>query len=127
MKKRIKNAFKNPMLIVLALIIIIFTPQAIYSPGQNRDVGVVVGIGVDKKDDEFEISLLTFIPTAQQSFEQMNSVISGKGETIAKALYNAQIAMGRKVGLSHAKTTIVNQELMQNDVAQRKYCRRQSA
>lgn len=118
MKKRIKNAFKNPMLIVLALIIIIFTPQAIYSPGQNRDVGVVVGIGVDKQDDEFEISLLTFIPTAQQSFEQMNSVISGKGETIAKALYNAQIAMGRKVGLSHAKTTIVNQELMQNDVAQ---------
>lgn len=57
MKKRIKNAFKNPMLIVLALIIIIFTPQAIYSPGQNRDVGVVVGIGVDKQDDEFEISL----------------------------------------------------------------------
>ena len=47
----------------------------------------------------------------------MNSVISGKGDTVAKALYNAQIAMGRNAGLSHAKTTVVNQDLMQEDVA----------
>ncbi len=118
MKKKIKKYIHNPMILIFILVLIFFTPQAIYSPGQNRDIGVVVGIGIDKQGDEFEISLLTFIPTAQQSFEQMNSVISGKGNTVAKALYNAEIAMGRKIGLSHAKTTVVNEELMQNDVAE---------
>ncbi len=118
MRNQIKNLFKNPMILVFIAILVCFTPQSLYSPGQNREVGVVVGIGIDKQADEFEVSLLTFIPTAQQSYEQMNSVISGKGETVAKALYNAQIAMGRKVGLSHAKTTVVNQELLKNDVAE---------
>ena len=117
MKKPIKKYFSNPILLIFLLVIIFFTPQALFSPGQNRDVGVVIGVGIDRNDDEYEVSLLTFIPTAQQSFEQMNSVISGKGDTVAKALYNAQIAMGRNAGLSHAKTTVVNQDLMQEDVA----------
>ena len=118
MKKKIVKLLSNPMLIIFIIVIIFFMPQSIYSPGQNRDRGVVIAIGIDRQQDEFEISLLTFIPTAQQSFEQMNSVISGKGDTIAKALYQAQIAMGREIGLSHAKTTVVNQELLQEDVAQ---------
>jgi len=118
MKGQIKKLMQNPMLIVLIIILIFFTPSAIYSPGQNRERGVVIAIGVDRQNEEFEISLLTFIPTVQQSYKEMSSVISGKGETMAKALYNAQIAMGRKIGLSHAKTTIVNQELLQDDVAE---------
>lgn len=118
MKKPIKTLMKNPMLIVFVIILIFFTPQAIYSPGQNRERGVVIAIGIDRQAEEFEISLLTFIPTVQQSYKEMSSVISGKGNSIAKALYNAQIAMGRKIGLSHAKTTIVNEELLQDDVAE---------
>lgn len=118
MKKMIKRLMKNPMLIVFVFILIFFTPSAIYSPGQNRERGVVIALGVDRQDNEYEISLLTFIPTVQQSYKEMSSVISGKGETIARALYNAQIAMGRKIGLSHAKTTIVNENLLQDDVAE---------
>lgn len=117
MKRAIKKYVQNPMLIVFAIILIFFTPSAIYSPGQNRERGVVIAIGVDRQAEEYEISLLTFIPTVQQSYKEMSSVISGKGDSIAKALYNAQIAMGRKIGLSHAKTTIVNEELLQDDVA----------
>jgi Ger(x)C family germination protein len=117
MKKKIKNYFKNPMLIVFTIILIFFTPQAIYSPGQNRDKGVVIAVGIDRYAGQYEISCLTFIPTAEQSFKESSSVICGNGDTIAKALYNAQIAMGRKIGLSHAKTTVVNEELLKDDVS----------
>ena len=81
MKKPIKKYFSNPILLIFLLVIIFFTPQALFSPGQNRDVGVVIGVGIDRNDDEYEVSLLTFIPTAQQSFEQMISFISGMGYT----------------------------------------------
>ena len=118
MKRTIKKFMQNPMLIVFLVILIFFTPSAIYSQGQNREKGVVIAIGVDRQENEYEISLLTFIPTVQQSYKEMSSVITGKGDSMAKALYNAQIAMGRKIGLSHAKTTIVNQELLQDDVAE---------
>ncbi len=118
MKNRVKKMLKNPMLIIFILILIFFTPQALISPGQNRDRGVVIAIGIDQLESEYEISLLTFIPTAQNSYKELTSVISGKGDTIAKALYNAQITMGRDIGLSHAKTTVVNEKLLEEDVAE---------
>lgn len=118
MKKPISKFIQNPMLIVFLIILIFFTPSALYSPGQNREKGVVIAIGVDRQESQYEISLLTFIPTVQQSYKEMSSVITGKGDTIAKALYNAQIAMGRQIGLSHAKTTVVNESLLQEDVAE---------
>ncbi len=106
-----------PMLIVFIIILLFFTPFAIYSPGESRNRGVVTALGIDKIDEEYEISLLTFIPTANQSYQEKSSVISGKGGSVAEAIYNAQIAMGRSVGLSHAKTTVVNEKLLEEDVA----------
>ena len=116
MKKQIEKMVKQPMIIVFIIILIFFTPLAIYSPGENRNRGVVTAIGIDKQDQEYEISLLTFIPTANQSYKEQTSIISGKGGTLAEALYKAQINMGRKVGLAHAKTTVVSKDLLQEDV-----------
>lgn len=117
MKEQIKNFYKNPMLVVFIIILVFFMPIAIFSPGESRNRGVITAVGLDKQGEDYEISLLTFIPTTNQTFQEQNSVISGKGDSVAKAVYNAQIAMGRKIGLSHAKTTIVNEELLSEDVA----------
>lgn len=117
MKDKLKKVYKNPMFFVFIIILIFYTPFAIYSPGESRNRGVVTAVGIDKIDDQYEISLLTFIPTVNQSFEEQKSVISGKGESVAEAVYRAQIAMGRKIGLFHAKTTIVNEKLLEEDVA----------
>ena len=117
MKENIKKIFHNPMLIVFILILIFFTPLSIYSPGENRNRGIVTAIGIDKNNQEIEISLLTFIPTANQTYKVKSSIISGKGTTVAEAVYDAQLQMGRKIGLAHAKTTIVNEELLSEDVS----------
>lgn len=119
MKEKLKTAFKNPMLIVFLIIVIFFMPQALFSPGENNNRGVVTAVGIDKTGEEYEISFLVFVPTANQNFEEKVSIVSGKGNSIAQAVYHAQIAMGRKIGLYHAKTTVVSRELMQEeDIAQ---------
>lgn len=117
LKRKIKVIFKMPMMIVFIVILLFFTPFAIYSPGENRNRGVVTAIGIDRLNEEYEVSLLTFIPTANQSYQEKSSVISGKGDSVAEAIYNAQIAMGRSIGLAHAKTTIVNEKLLEEDVS----------
>lgn len=119
MKKLIKSYIKNPMLFVFLIILIFFTPMAIYSPGENKIKGVVTAIGIDKANEEYEVSLLTFIPTANQTYKQKNAVVSGKGVSVTQAVYNAQLAMGRSVGLAHAKTTIVSEDILKDeDVSQ---------
>ena len=116
-----KNIFKrlkaNPMLIVLLIILAFFTPNALFSNVESNNRAVVTAIGIDKEDDEYELSLLTFIPTPNQTYLETNSVISGNGKTIAEAMHKIQMKLGKKVGLSHAKTTVVNANLLENDVA----------
>lgn len=117
MKQKLKKWAKNPIILVFLVILLFYTPTAIFSPGESRNRGVITAVGLDKVDNLYEISLLTFIPTVNQSFEEQKSLISAKGESVAEAVYRAEIAMGRKIGLFHAKTTIVNEELLKEDVA----------
>lgn len=116
MKKKFKYFITHPMLFVFVIILIFFTPLALFSPGENKNRGIVIAIGIDKQE-EYEVSLLTFIPTVNQTYKEQTSIITGNGDSLAKALYNAQISMGRKIGLAHAKTTVVSESMLEEDVA----------
>lgn len=116
--KKLFNKFKsNPMLLVFIIILVFFMPSALFSPGESNQKAIVTAIGLDKENGEYEISLLTFIPTPNQTYVETNSVISGKGKTVANAISNAELTLGKEIGLSHAKTTIVSESVLQDDVA----------
>ena len=116
--QKLFNFFKkNPFILILALILVFFTPQSLFSPGENRERAIVIAIGLDKNEDEYEISFLTFIPTPNQEFKQTNSVVSGIGSSISEALLDAQLTLGKDIGLSHAKTTIVSEKMLENDIS----------
>lgn len=115
MKSKIKYFKTHPMILILVIILIFFTPLVLFSPGENKERGIVIAVGIDKTT-EYEVSLLTFIPTANQSYKEQTSIISGKGQSLGEAIYNAQIAMGRRIGLAHAKTTVVSESMLEDDI-----------
>lgn len=115
MKSKFKNLLNNPMLIIFFVIMLVFMPAKIFAPGENRERGVVTAVGIDKVEDDYEVSFLVFIPSVNQSFDDKESVITGKGKSVGEAVYEAQLAMGRKIGLYHTKTTVVNLALMEED------------
>lgn len=117
MKRAIKHLLYTPMLIVFIFILIFFAPFAIFQPGENKTRAIITAIGIDKIDNQYELSLLTFIPTPNQTYLETNSVVSGKGPSIAEAIADAELTLGRKIGLSHAKTTVVNEAMLDEDVA----------
>ena len=117
MQKLFNFFFIYPFILILALILVFFTPQSLFAPGENRERAIVIAIGLDKNEDEYEISFLTFIPTPNQEFKQTNSVVSGIGSSISEALLDAQLTLGKDIGLSHAKTTIVSEKMLENDIS----------
>lgn len=117
MKAKFKNLLRNPMLIIFIVIMVVFMPPKIFAPGENRERGVVTAVGIDKLGNEYEVSFLVFIPSVNQSFDDKESVITGKGDSVGEAVFKAQVAMGRKIGLYHTKTTVVNLKLMEEDGA----------
>lgn len=115
MKKKLKSLVDNPILIIFIIILVCFMPSKIFAPGENRERGVVTAVGIDKVGDEYEVSFLVFIPSVNQAFDDKESVITGRGKSVGEAVYETQIAMGRKIGLYHTKTTVVNLALMEED------------
>lgn len=116
MKKVIDWIKKYPFILVLIVILVFFTPLAIFSPGESRKRAIVLAIGLDKIEDKYEVSLLTFIPTPNQEFTESNSVVSGIGVSISEAIFDAQLTLGKDIGLSHAKTTVVNEKMLEEDI-----------
>ena len=117
MKKLFNRIKANPMLVIFIIIMVFFMPPALFSAGESNNKAIVTAVGLDKEGSEYEISLLTFIPTPNQTYVETNSVISGKGSTVAEAISNAELTLGKEVGLSHAKTTIVSEAVLEEDVA----------
>lgn len=117
MKKLFNKIKSNPMLVIFLIIMVAFMPTALFSPGESNQKAIVTAVGLDKHGDEYEISLLTFIPTPNQTYVETSSVISGKGPTVANAISNAELTLGKEVGLSHAKTTVVSEAVLEEDVA----------
>ncbi|MDE6583294.1 MAG: hypothetical protein K2K31_01425 [Clostridia bacterium] len=118
MKKVWDYLVKVPMLWVFIAITIIFAFPAIGASAELDRYAVITAIGVDKGQSEgsYDVSLLMFIPIAEQTFTENYKVISSEGNTLTEAINLAGLHVGRKIGLSHIKTIVVNEEVIHEDI-----------
>lgn len=121
MKQYLKILFKTPMLIVFVLISIFYALPSLGMQAEISQYAIVTAVGVDKVEDEsennFEISLLTFIPIADQTFKETYKVISAQGRNISEAIDYAGLHIGREIGLSHVRLVVLNDQLLEEDVS----------
>ncbi len=70
---------------------------------------------VESAQDEqlYEVTLLTFIPVAQQNFTEKYKVVNGKGRSVSEAIDLAALNIGREIGLSHLKIIVLSHELVE--------------
>lgn len=132
-----KQFFKTPMLFVFAIMVVFYGVTALGRPAEINQYAVVTAIGIDSAEDEdlapettqsdnlsrpdnegmknlYEVSLLTFIPVAQQSFTEKYKVVNGVGKSISEAIDLAALNIGREIGLSHLKIIVINHELAES-------------
>ena len=118
MKKYLKGLLKTPMVFVFVMIIACYGLGALGETAEINRYAVVSAIGIDRsEDDAFEISLLTFIPIAEQTFTETYKVISSKGQSVSEAMDYAGLYIGRQVGLSHVKLIVLNENLVEENIS----------
>ncbi len=122
MKHYLKQLFKTPMFLVMLLISIFYGLPALGMDAELDRYSVVTAIGIDVADESdenrYEVSLLAFVPVAEQSFAETYKVISSSGRSVSEAMDLAGLNIGREIGLSHVKTVVLNSELLQQDVSE---------
>lgn len=119
MKRFFKKIWKTPMVMIFIFITAIYGFSALGKSTEINRFAVVTAIGIDNMADEnnqFELSFLTFIPIAEQTFTETYKVITAKGDSFVEAIDYAGQYLGREIGLSHLRTVVINEDLLQNDV-----------
>lgn len=121
MKEFVKNLFKTPMFLIFLLIGLFYALPSLGMQAEINRYAVVTAVGIDRVEDDsensFEVSLLTFIPIADQTFKETYKVISAQGRNISEAMDFAGLHIGREVGLSHVKLVVLNADLLKEDVS----------
>ena len=89
MRKFIMKLWKTPMAVIFLVITIFYGFSALGKPTEINRFAVVTAIGIDEFADgenEFELSFLTFIPIAEQTFTETYKVITAKGRSFVEAI-----------------------------------------
>ena len=117
MRRFFKTIKATPILLALIFIALFFFPSAIIAPAESVSNAIVTAIGLDKQENEYEVTLLTFLSYPNQSYTERYEIFTSTGGTLSEALTKAGLQLGKAVSLFHTHTAVVSENLLKEDIA----------
>lgn len=106
-----KYLWQNKILIILLIIFVFLLPVAISKPSQSQSDIIVTAIGVDKVENDFEVSIQYLVPTPESQFKQVLKVASMKDKSFSLAVDKVILFLGRHLGFTHCKLFVFSDSL----------------
>ena len=112
-----KKLFKAKIVIfsVILLLLVFFTND--FGIIDIEKIAIVTAIGIDKEDDEFEVTLQIALPEASDtSSENKKAVISAKGKTASAAIYKVGGITGWYPKLAFCNLLVLGESMLNENV-----------
>lgn len=109
------------IIIIFSLITIAIIPFSLYKPAETEKVAVITSIGIDKNNEEIELSANVIVPNSGSAGGSGGSdgtvkTVSAKGNDITSAFSNLTLILGKMPGLSHCDSIVLNKNLFEENV-----------
>ena len=99
------------MLLVLLFVVLIYGFPSLGKDAEVDEFAIVTAIGLDRgENDAVDLSLLTFMPVAEQNFKENYKVVKASGKSVLEAMDYAGLYLGREIGLNHVKMVVINED-----------------
>ncbi len=118
MLSTISKIWKNKAFVIITILIIITFPNTIYKQSDKDTTIVATSIGVDLKDDRYNLSILAVIPKGGSDVNSNLEIFEGEGETISESLDKITLDIGRKIGLAHCDCIVFAEDIMENNLTE---------
>lgn len=112
----ISKIWKNKIFVVFVFLILITFPSVFYEQSDKDKTLVTSSIGIDKKGDKLNVSVLAVIPKDGSDVSSNLELFESEGDTISEALDGISLDIGKKIGLAHCDCIIFSEELMQDNL-----------
>lgn len=116
LKEILKASSKSLMFTYFIIIMIILLPNAIVMPSQSFKSQIITAIGIDGKVDDIEMSVLALSNLSKDNMSETTKVISGKGQTVANAVFSIERQVGRSLKMGHVGYIVLSKSLTDNDI-----------
>ena len=110
-----KYIWDKKFLILILLLAVLLVPKTISVPEQSRTETIVIAVGIDKVEDEYEISLQYVIPHASTSSESLD-MISEKDKTVDGAIQKINKELGKVSGFAHCRVLVFNDKAGEENI-----------
>ena len=107
MKELLKKMLKNKTLTLFLIFFAITFPTAIYQKAEFEKRAIFTSIGIDKNEDNYELSGLVVVEEDPMKISSNVKVVSSTGVNIAEAVYNLSLTLGKEIGLAHCDSVVV--------------------
>ena len=104
-----KYLWRNKLLLIVLIIVVLMFPTTISLPQQSRSENIITAVGIDKIDDEYEVTLQYLIPDASSSQNSLK-VSSLKGKSVADAMEKINLNFGKVGGFAHCRVLVFNND-----------------
>ena len=112
-----KKLMRSKVMILLILFSILFFPMTINMPDQTQSYSIVLGVGIDKSEDEYEISTQVLTSKASQGVLESLQVHSAKGKNILDAVEKLSLHLGRISGFGNTSSIVFSEEVAKEGIA----------
>lgn len=110
-----KYLWRNKMALLLVILMLVFFQPTVSLPEQSKTENIVVAVGVDKMDEEYEVSIQYILPY-KSSGENELKLGSIKAENVAEGMHKMNLLFGKNSGFAHCKMLILNDKVCEEDI-----------
>ena len=105
----LRYVWKNKIALILLLLSFWLLPSVISLSEQSKTESIVTAIGIDKNNEEYEVSLQYIVPSPSGSSEELK-IISQKANTVGSAIEKIKLKLGKLSGFAHCRFLAFNDE-----------------
>lgn len=109
---------KNRIILLLILIIMTYFFSSDFTLIDIQKTALIVAIGIDKKEDKYEVTAQIAVPQAtDQTAKNNDSVVSAEGSTIVQAIDNIGIQTGWRPKMSFCDLILFGNEVASENIS----------
>ncbi len=111
---------KRNVISVITLITITVMLTGCWSRHELNDLGITLGVGIDKQDGKYLVTAQVVIPEAISAKKGEHgapaTMVQESGTTVAEAFRKMTIHTSRKIYLSHLRTLVISEEVAREGI-----------
>lgn len=114
----VRKILHSKIMILIMIILILLFPYTINMPDQTQTYSIVLGVGVDKSEEGYEISTQILTSKANQGFLESLQVHSAKGKNVLDAVEELSLHLGRISGFGNTSVIVFSEDVAKDGIAE---------